>query len=193
MAYSDLSSFTNLTDVSDISDISDDIKVKSDNNYDQIYKKVMLNFENIEKIDNNISDKIKDFNDYLKNINKNKKDIMKDLRKDLLLLDKIYKKNLAKIPKKRKNNNKGFNIVENIPKEIKEYCGDLIPIEISQASRPFVISALHKAFKRDDLKIGRDTILDKKSAKILKREEGCLIKFNEYQKFLASYYKLMKI
>jgi hypothetical protein len=187
MAYSDLSSFTNLTDVSEI---SDDVKVKSDNNYEQIYKKVIINFENIEKIDNNISDKIKDFNDYLKNVNKTKKDIMKDLRKDLLLLDKIYKKNLAKIPKKRKNNNKGFNIVENIPKEIKEYCGDLIPIEITQASRPFVISALHKAFKRDGLKIGRDTILDKKSAKILKREEGCLIKFNEYQKFLAYYYHL---
>jgi hypothetical protein len=188
MEYSELSSFTDSS--SDKSDIIDNNNL---DNFNNIYNKILLNFENIEKMDNNINDKIREFSEYIKVINKNKKDTLRELKKDIVLLEKINKKNLSKIPKKRKCNNKGFNIIEPIPKEIKEYCGNIIPIEINNASRPYVISALHKAFKRDGLKIGRDTILDKKSAKILKKNEGYVIKFHEYQKFLSSYYKLINV
>ena len=179
--YSDLSSFTdNSTDTEPF---------ENKNEYNNLYNKLLKNFDKIDIINNDINDKVKEFNEYIKNVNKNKKDIFKELKKDLSIIDKLYKKNLSNIPKKRKKTNiQGFNNLELIPKEIKEYCGDLIAKDINMASRPFVISALHKAFKRDGLKIGRDTILNKTASKILRREDGYKIHFHEYQKFLASYY-----
>ena len=187
--YSELSSITDSSEK-----LSDSSIIKIRNDYDSIYNRLLVRYENLDKLDNNINDKIKEFNEYIKNINRTKKEIIKELKKDLLLLNKLYKKNSLKNTKRKKRENiKGFNIVETIPKEIKDYCGDIIPKEIIQASRPYVISSLHKAFKRDGLKIGRDTILDKKTSKILKREEGYIIKFQDYQKFLASYYKVTNI
>lgn len=192
--YSDLSPFSDIScDISD--DISQDNIKENKNDYESLYDKIMKNFDRIDTMNNDINDKVRELNDYIKNVNKNKKDIFKELKKDLSVIDKLYKKNLSNIPKKRKKQNviQGFNNLEPIPKEIKEYCGNLISPEINIASRPFVISALHKAFKRDNLKIGRDTILDKKASKILKREEGYKIQFHEYQKFLASYYRSINV
>lgn len=187
--YSDLSSITDSSDK--LSDLSI-VKIKND--YESIYNRLLIGYENLDKLDNNINDKIKEFNEYIKNINKTKKEIIKELKKDLIFINKLYKKNSLKNKRvKKRDNIKGFNIVETIPKEIKDYCGDIIPKEIIQASRPYVISSLHKAFKRDGLKIGRDTILDKKASRILKREDGYIIKFQDYQKFLASYYKVTNI
>ena len=191
--YSDLSPFSDISD--DVLDISSNIVKVNKNDYDSLYEKLIKNFDRIDIMNNEINDKVKDFNEYIKNVNKNKKEIFRELRKDLLLIDKLYKKNLSNLPKKRKKtiNIQGFNNLEPIPKEIKDYCGDLIDKEITVASRPFVISALHKAFKRDKLKIGRDTILNKYASKILKKEEGYKIHFHEYQKFLASYYKSLNV
>jgi hypothetical protein len=189
-SYSDYDSSSDMSDMSDMSDISD-VNCEEKNDYINIYDRMLKCYQKIEVMDNEINDKVKELNEYIKNINKNKKDILRDLKKDITLIDKLYKKNLSIIPKKRKKQTKiqGFNNVEKIPKLIKDYCGDIIPNELNEASRPFVMSALHKAFKRDGLKIGRDTILNKKASKILNREEGLKIIFSQYQKFLASFYK----
>ena len=58
-------------------------------------------------------------------------------------------------------------------------------------ARPKVMSALNNKFTELKLKDGQNTTLDKSTAKALglgKTGEGKVIKFTEFQTFLASFY-----
>ena len=89
---------------------------------------------------------------------------------------------------KRKRNGKntgGFNKEVPVPKILANYLG---LEENTMLARPQVMHLLSEKFKKENLKDGHKTVLDKKNAKKLNRTEGYEINFKDNQSFLASFY-----
>ena len=89
---------------------------------------------------------------------------------------------------KRKRSGKntgGFNKEVPVPKVLSEYLG---LDENKLLSRPKVMHLLNEKFKKEKLKDGQVTTLDKKNAKKLGKPNGLEITFSQGQKFLASFY-----
>jgi uncharacterized small protein (DUF1192 family) len=91
-------------------------------------------------------------------------------------------------PKRKGNINGGFNKEHPVPEVLRNFLG---LAEGASMSRPKVMSALNNKFTELKLKNGQNTTIDKSTARALglgKEDEGRVIKFVEFQSFLASFY-----
>lgn len=103
--------------------------------------------------------------------------------------DEVSQASKIKSKSKRKGNvNGGFNKEIPVPEQIRNYIG--IDKDVMM-SRPKVMSALNNKLKEDGCKLGQNTTLNKSvvaSLGLNKKDIGRVIKFGEFQKWLASFY-----
>jgi hypothetical protein len=128
-----------------------------------------------------IKSKEKEYNDFERQCNS----ILKLLTKSHS--DEVNKARKEK-PKRKGNVNGGFNKEHPVPEVLISFLG---LAENACMSRPKVMSALNNKFTQLGLKNGQNTTLDKSTVKALKlnkEEDGRVIKFTEFQSFLASFY-----
>ena len=120
---------------------------------------------------------------------KERKALTKKKNKLLGLLPKAHTDGLnkARKEKKRKTNNSKSGILAEhpVPPILTKFLN--LP-ENTVLMRPKVFSLLNNKFKELGLKQGQNTILDKKTAKLFGVNEGHVIHFQEFQKFLADIY-----
>lgn len=171
-------------------DNSKDKKVKKQVNFETVLDEQRQLLEQLETVQNNILE----LNKQQQKEHSSLKKIYKSLKRLDVVLEKHHAKDLkiaSKERRKRKTpNTGGFNAKTEVPKILREYIGkELIPDDDVKLSRPQVLSLLNKAFKRDNLKDGQVTKLNKKVAKKLGRKKDEVIEFGEFQTFLASFYK----
>tara|TARA_B110000908_G_C10267311_1_gene465616 strand:+ start:3891 stop:4508 length:618 start_codon:yes stop_codon:yes gene_type:complete len=127
-----------------------------------------------------------------KNIIIKKKNI--SIKKNEKLLEKRYYKDIKLAGKEKRKSTKpnlgGFNRPNPIPNTLRKYIGiTLLPDTVTELNLPGVYSLLTKAFKRDKLKNGKKTVIDKRNAWIkLGVKKGKVIEFDEYMPFIKSYY-----
>lgn len=137
----------------------------------------------------------KEINDLEKNIKSKEKvrtDNERQLNNALKLLSKTHSDEVTKAikerPKRKGNVNGGFNKEQPVPNILCSFLG--LPVGTNMA-RPKVMSALNNKFNELKLKNGQITVLDKETAKELglgKAGDGKVIKFTEFQTFLATFY-----
>ncbi len=144
-----------------------------------------INMKNTQKEINNlkllVKTKEKEYNDFEKQCN----NVLKLLTKSHT--DEVNKVRKER-PKRKGNVNGGFNKEHPVPEILINFLG--LP-EGTCLSRPKVMSALNNKFTQLGLKNGQNTTLDKATSKALKlnKEDECrVIKFTEFQSFLASFY-----
>lgn len=105
-------------------------------------------------------------------------------------LDKAHEDdvNKARKEKKKRNVTQDSGILKNkpIPPVLIKYL-DLK--QDTELPRTKVMSLLNNKFKELGLKKGQDTILDKKNAKIFGKDEGYIIEFKYFQRFLKNVYE----
>lgn len=109
-------------------------------------------------------------------------------------LVKSHKKEVKVASKEKRKritpNTGGFNKETEIPKILRSYIGkEILPDNILKLARHKVLHLLTLALKRDKLKDGKITTINKKAAKKLGVKNGMIIQFEEHQTFLASFYK----
>jgi hypothetical protein len=128
----------------------------------------------------------------LKTKEKSRNELERQVNNILKLLSKTHSDEVNKArkekPKRRGNVNGGFNKEQPVPEVLVSFLG----LEAGACmARPKVMSALNNKFTELKLKDGQTTTLDKTTAKALglgKEGEGRVIKFTEFQSFLASFY-----
>ena len=118
----------------------------------------------------------------------------KNIEKLNKLMPKAHDDDINKVrkeKKKRKSNIKSGILAEiPVPQILLNYLD--LP-ESSILSRTTVFSLLNKKFSQLKLKNGQETILDKDNAKIFDVPEGYVIKFEQFQTFLANIYEKANI
>ena len=180
-------------DADDASDEENDTKDKKKN------KKTKESFDSLTKsIDSErnaikvINKEIGELEKTLKIKIKERNDHERQLNNTLKLLGKTHSEEVTKAlkerPKRKGNVNGGFNKEHPVPEILRTFLG--LP-ENAAMARPKVMSALNNKFTELNLKEGQNTTIDKATAKALnlgKAGEGKVIKFTEFQTFLASFY-----
>jgi len=101
-------------------------------------------------------------------------------------LHKTEVKSVSKEKRKRnKNVESGIQKTAPVPKALITYLeledGAMLP-------RTQVVKMMHAKWKKDGLKNGQTTVLDKKHAKALGYSNGHVIEFKDYQPFISSFY-----
>lgn len=139
-----------------------------------------------------IDKEISELEKTLKTKEKERNEHERQLNNAIKLLSKTHSDEVTKAlkerPKRKGNVNGGFNKEQLVPEVLRTFLG--LPDGTSMA-RPKVMSALNNKFTELKLKEGQNTTLDKTTAKSLglgKSGEGKVIKFTEFQTFLASFY-----
>ena len=133
---------------------------------------------------------IKEHEQKLKELNSKMK---KNRKEQKILFDKMPNLHVNEVKvaskEKRKRSGKntgGFNKECSVPPILAKY----LEIEADKKfTRPAVFALLNEKFKKEGLKSGQSTVLDKKNAKLLGKTNGTEIPFSEGQTFLASFYK----
>ncbi len=140
----------------------------------------------------NIDKEISELEKTLKSKEKERNEHERQLNSALKLLSKTHSDEVTKAlkerPKRKGNVNGGFNKEQPVPEVLRTFLG---LAEGATMARPKVMSALNNKFTELKLKDGQNTTLDKTTAKALglgKTGEGKVIKFTEFQTFLASFY-----
>lgn len=95
-------------------------------------------------------------------------------------------KRISKLkPKRRSNTKSGFNMETPVPSKLIQY----LELEAGvHMARPQVMHLLNEKFKKDGLKNGQITTLDKNAAQVLGKEKNREIKFTGFQQFLKEIY-----
>jgi hypothetical protein len=139
-----------------------------------------------------MSDKIelsKDHDEKIKDVNSRLKKNRTEQKNIFERLHTLHSKEIKSASKeKRKRNGKntgGFNKEQIVPKLLSTYLG---LEDDTLLSRPKVMHLLSEKFKKENLKDGQQTILDKKNATALNKSEGFKIEFKDNQTFLAGFY-----
>jgi len=162
-------------------------------------KKQKESFENLTKrIDTHrtemktIDKEISELEKTLKLKEKERNEHERQLNNAIKLLSKTHSDEVTKAlkerPKRKGNVNGGFNKETPVPDVLRSFLG---LADGAAMARPKVMSALNNKFTELKLKDGQNTTLDKATAKALglgKTGEGKVIKFTEFQTFLASFY-----
>lgn len=158
-------------------------------------------FTNLEKL-REAETKLREEKDLLhKNYELKLKEInslMKKNRKDQnLIFSKLSSlhnsevKSASKEKRKRTGvNTGGFNKLTKVPSVLADYL-DLD--KDTPLARHTVFHLLNEKFKSEGLKNGQETVLDKKNAKALGKQNGFKITFKEGQTFLASFYNQSEV
>jgi len=132
-------------------------------------------------------DKIKEMNSRIKKNRTEQKNIFEKLQS----LHNNEIKSASKEKRKRNGENTGgFNKKQIVPKVLHDY---LELTEDEPLTRPEVMHLLSEKFKKEKLKNGQQTILDKSNAKKLNKPEGYVIEFKQNQSFLAEFYNKVNI
>ena len=165
---------------------------------DELLTIITNHFSDLEKLEITFSDKEKLFEKEQKEFYNSKKKINRELTLVLKRFDKMYKSQLGKTKKPRNTENAGkggFNKMKEVPECLREYIG-LEKTDIK--SRPDVTKLLNQKFRDGNMihvkkdENGKETkiiILDKATAKKLKRPEGVEIRCRDIQTFIAQFYK----
>jgi predicted RNase H-like nuclease (RuvC/YqgF family) len=161
---------------------------KSKDSFDELTKKLETLRTDIKDVNKEISElekqlktKEKSRNEFERQVN----GIVKILGKTHI--DEVNKARKEK-PKRKGNVNGGFNKESPVPELLVKFLG---LTEGACMARPKVMSALNNKFSELGLKNGQLTTLDKPTSKALglgKDGDGKVIKFTEFQSFLAGFY-----
>ena len=163
---------------------------KKDKSKKLTHEELCDEINNILESESVLENEIIDFQTLILAKMREKKALTKKKNKIIGLLPKAYLDGLNKAKKekkKRTNNTKSGILAEHpVPPVLLKFLN--LP-ENTLMMRPKVFSLLNIKFKELGLKKGQNTILDKKTAKIFGVEEGHVIHFQEFQKFLAVIYE----
>lgn len=161
---------------------------KNKDSFEELSKKLDTLGTDIKTIDKEITELSKE----LKTKEKTRNDFERQRNNILKVLSKTHSDEVNKAlktkPKRKGNVNGGFNREQPVPEILINFLG---LGEGTSMARPKVMSALNNKFNDLKLKEGQNTTLDKATAKALglgKAGEGRVIKFTEFQSFLASFY-----
>lgn len=161
---------------------------KQKESFEDLTKRIDTHRTEMKNIDKEISELEKT----LKSKEKERNEHERQLNSALKLLSKTHSDEVTKAlkerPKRKGNVNGGFNKEQPVPEVLRSFLG---LAEGAAMARPKVMSALNNKFTELKLKDGQNTTLDKATAKALglgKSGEGKVIKFTEFQTFLASFY-----
>jgi hypothetical protein len=161
---------------------------KNKDSFDELSKRLDSLGTDIKTIDKEITELTKE----LKTKEKTRNDYERQRNNILKVLSKTHSDEVNRAlktkPKRKGNVNGGFNREQPVPPILASFLG---LGESATMSRPKVMSALNNKFNGLKLKEGQNTTLDKATAKALglgKTGEGRVIKFTEFQSFLASFY-----
>jgi DNA repair exonuclease SbcCD ATPase subunit len=161
---------------------------KQKESFEDLTKRIDTHRTEMKNIDKEISELEKT----LKTKEKERNEHERQLNSALKLLSKTHSDEVTKAlkerPKRKGNVNGGFNKEQPVPEVLRGFLG---LAEGATMARPKVMSALNNKFTELKLKDGQNTTLDKATAKALglgKAGEGKVIKFTEFQTFLASFY-----
>lgn len=161
---------------------------KSKESFDELTKKLETLRTDIKDVNKEISELEKQ----LKTKEKARNEFERQVNGILKVLGKTHTDEVNKArkekPKRKGNVNGGFNKESPVPELLVKFLG--LADGICMA-RPKVMSALNNKFSELGLKNGQLTTLDKSTSKALglgKEGDGKVIKFTEFQSFLAGFY-----
>lgn len=161
---------------------------KQKESFENLTKRIDIHRTEMKTIDKEISELEKT----LKIKEKERNEHERQLNSAIKLLSKTHSDEVTKAlkerPKRKGNVNGGFNKEQPVPEVLRSFLG---LADGAAMARPKVMSALNNKFTELKLKDGQNTTLDKSTAKALglgKTGEGKVIKFTEFQTFLASFY-----
>ena len=104
-------------------------------------------------------------------------------------LGSLHKSEVKSVSKEKRKRNKnvesGIQKTAPVPKALIKY---LELEEDTMLPRTKVVKMMHAKWKKDGLKNGQTTVLDKKHAKALGYSNGHIIEFKDYQPFISSFY-----
>ena len=126
--------------------------------------------------------------DNLHKIEKTRSDIIKQLSRINLLLNKSIEEGIkfgSKKPKRKGTSSSGFNKEGPVPPKLIKYLA--LDDEI-QMSRPKVGSLLYQKFKADNLTTGQNITFDKDTSKFFSKNKDYELNFKQFQTFLKEIY-----
>lgn len=180
------SEYEHLEEDSDSTDENQVGNKKGKKNFQEEYDDLII----IRNKESELLKKIRQKEEELRKLNSNLK---KNRREQNTIINKfctLHSSEVKNASKERRNrqedNTGGFNNVKPVPEILIKYL-NLEPG--TKLSRPPIVHLLNEKFKENNLKDGRDTILDFENAKALGLNNGYKIKFSNFQTFVASFYK----
>lgn len=126
--------------------------------------------------------------DNLHKIEKTRSDIIKQLSRINLLLNKSIEEGIkfgSKKPKRKGTSSSGFNKEGPVPPKLIKY---LALDDETQMSRPKVGSLLYQKFKADNLTNGQNITFDKDTSKFFGKNKDYELNFKQFQTFLKEIY-----
>ncbi len=165
---------------------------------EELFNDIITRFTSIETSDTDFIEKEKAFEKEQKEYQSARKKSMRELSAVIKRFEKIFKHDISKKkPRKTENAGKGgFNKQVEVPELLRVFIG-INKGELM--SRPQVTKLLNQKFTelnlmktKKDEESGKETkviILDKATAKKLKRKEGDEIRNRDIQTFIAHFYK----
>lgn len=165
---------------------------------EELFNDILIRFTSLESSDNDFIEKEKAFEKEQKEYQSARKKSIRELSAVIKRFEKIFKHDISKKkPRKTENAGKGgFNKQVEVPELLRAFIG----IDKGELmSRPQVTKLLNQKFTelnlmktKKDEESGKETkviILDKATAKKLKRKEGDEIRNRDIQTFIAHFYK----
>ncbi len=164
----------------------------------ELYNEISQRFSILVKADETFLEKEKEFEHEQKEFNSSRKKIMREIDSFMKRFEKAFTSEVGKKKKPRNTENAGkggFNKQTDVPALLRNYIGIN---EDEQKSRPEVTKLLNEKFKEDGLmKTEKDDndkeikviILDKATAKKLKRKDGDKFRNKDIQTFIAQFYR----
>ncbi len=164
----------------------------------ELYNEISQRFSVLVKADEAFIEKEKEFEKEQKEFNSSRKKTMRELDGLMKRFEKAFTSEVGKKKKPRKTENAGkggFNKQTEVPEVLRNYIGI---DKDDMKSRPEVTKLLNEKFKEAGLmKTKKDEndkeikviVLDKATAKKLKRKEGDEFRNKDIQTFIAHFYR----
>jgi hypothetical protein len=164
----------------------------------ELYSEISSRFHNLIEFDTSFTEKEKEFEKEQKEFQTLRKKVIREMEGYLKRFEKAFNSEVGKKKKPRKTENAGkggFNKQTAVPEILRNFIGIN---EDELKSRPEVTKLLNAKFNEDGLmKIKKDDndkeikviVLDKATAKKLKRKEGDEFRNKDIQTFIAQFYR----
>jgi hypothetical protein len=177
---------------------TDDKKKQKKLTTHELYNEISQRFSILVKADEAFVEKEKEFEKEQKEFNSSRKKIMREIDGFMKRFEKAFTSEVGKKKKPRKTENAGkggFNKQTDVPEILRKYIG---LDEDDKKSRPEITKLLNEKFKEaglmktkkdDNEKEIKVIVLDKATAKKLKRSDGDEIRNKDIQTFIAQFYR----
>ena len=164
----------------------------------ELYTEISQRFSILVKSDEEFIEKEKEFEREQKEFNSSRKKIMREIDGFMKRFEKAFTSEVGKKKKPRNTENAGkggFNKQTDVPELLRNYIGI---DEDEKKSRPEITKLLNEKFKEAGLmKTEKDEndkeikmiVLDKATAKKLKRKDGDKFRNKDIQTFIAQFYR----